>query len=224
MKKLLICIVLWMLALPVLAGLPCRKFSAGINYTSPVGSVGPAILWNHIPGLHYNHLESYNRYWGVGLEVSYRLPIYRMFQFNPSLSVGYSRHHEFETVTVGGWNPWGDKEPKPNDIHGNMDQLELDVCLPVGMKLNFPHSSIDVGTGPVFGSYLYQKNKSYCDGFSKTEKNITKRFRSYWRFYARYNFLNERIYAKVSFDIGISHYLTNLDLRNQMVFGVGMNF
>ena len=219
MRKIIVILLLGLLVLPVVASEPQRRFSAGISYTMPVGSndalrhqtiLQPDVAMGQIycPG-------NYNIYWGVGLEASYALPVYGLLQFQPSVSFDYSRHHGFYTPVDG----------VASEYEGRLTEIGFDVCIPLAVRLDFDRTSLEIGTGPTFGTYFYQKNKAITNhAFTETMRNVTRRFQSYWRFYAKYNFFNERLYAKVSYDCGMSHYFKNLDLRNQMVFGVGMNF
>ena len=215
MKRISFVLILVLPVFAMMAFAQEHRFSVGVNFMTPIGQNGV-----HDRGpynwIYYDSQSNYNEYWEAGIEGTYTLPVYRCLEFQPSLSLSYARHHNFNLKTDGGSGYY---------VRGRLNQMNLDLCVPVSVRLKLAKSSVDIGTGPVLGTYLFQKQKIYnADDVARSEDNLTKRFRFYWRFYARYNFLQNRMFAKLAYDLGVSHYVRDADLRNQMVLGVGMNF
>ena len=127
-----------------------HRFSVGVNFMTPIGQNGV-----HDRGqynwIYYDSQSNYNEYWEAGIEGTYTLPVYRCLEFQPSLSLSYARHHNFNLKTDGGSGYY---------VRGRLNQMNLDLCVPVSVRLKLAKSSVDIGAGPVLGTYLFQKQKN----------------------------------------------------------------
>ena len=234
MKKIAVIFFL-LLAFTLSAEEKSKHFSAGIHFITAVGqnSVSPSAKAN-VPGYDTELLNvyKYNEYNGVGIEFAYRLPLFSIFQIQPSANLAYTRHGRMNFYKMF---PYDGAPPQTGTPDGKYHEFSFGICLPVGVRIPIKKTSLEVGTGPLLGAYIYQEGWQ-TQGWNPDIEvrtnyyNVTRRFRAFWRFYCKYNFLNDYLYAKVSFDIGMNHYLKSqyeqpaIRQRNQLTFGIGVNF
>ncbi len=209
-------------------GLPSR-WSVGI---SAGGNVGPGdnITKQSMPYYTTNARFDPMKGWDIGVEGAYRLPMSSKFLFHPSLSLAYRYYGDIkEKLFFDGPSP----APSVAKGYGEMNEFRTDLTLPVGFIVPFKHTVLEFETGPRFGWYLYQKLKDIdCDLNSERKfvrtwlysSNLYRRFSAQWRFSATCNFLSNRLYAKVAFDLTMSHPVSGVRGRNVLSGGVGVNF
>ncbi len=165
--------------------------------------------------------------WDIGVEGAYRLPMSSKFLFHPSISLLYRHYGDiFGKITfIGG-------SVGPIVGIGEINELRTDVTIPIGLFIPLKQTVLEFETGPRLGWYLYQKLKDVSyksgeDGFEKAwsyTSNCYRRFSAQWRFSATCNFLSNRLYAKVAFDLTMSHPVSGVRGRNVLSGGFGVNF
>ena len=167
--------------------------------------------------------------WDIGVECAYRLLMSSKFLFHPSLSLAYRHYGDIEEeLFFDGPSP----APSVAKGYGEMNEFRTDITLPVGFIVPLKQTVLEIETGPRFGWYLHQKLKDIdCEPvkheFVRTwrySSNLYRRFSAQWRFSATCNFLSNRLYAKVAFDLTMSHPVSGVRGRNVLSGGVGLNF
>ncbi len=204
-------------------GLPSR-WCVGITVG---GNVGPG---DNISTGHGKYDERHidpMKGWDIGVEGAYRLPMSSKFLFHPSISLSYRHYGDiFGKITfIGG-------SVGPIVGIGEINEFRTDVTIPIGLFIPLKQTVLEFETGPRFGWYLYQKLKDVSyksgeDGFEKAwsyTSNCYRRFSAQWRFSATCNFLSNRLYAKVAFDLTMSHPVSGVRGRNVLSGGFGVNF
>ena len=203
-----------------------RNISVGVNAYGGVGGYDKDVSYGF-----YTAPQDYMRYWGVELEGSYRLRLYRALQIRPALSLYYERHDGIYHFVLDG--P-GDGKHDYDPSH--LNEFGMQVALPVGLSFKAPSGSLEVETGPVFGIYFVQHNTKAQ--WAADEDNIFRRCKWRWRFGARYNYGGGRFYAKVAYDLAMSNYVSydtsesdgyfnrhvGYKCRDVLYGGIGMNF
>ena len=199
-----------------------KNISVGVNAYGGVGGYDKDVRYDF-----YANPEDYMRYWGLELEGSYRLKLYRALQVRPALSLYYENHDGLRELKTG---------PNRPEDSNHLNEFGMQVVLPVGLSFKAPSGSLEVETGPVFGMYFVQHNTKLKG--TVDEDNIFRRCKWRWRFGARYNFGGGRFYAKVAYDMAMSNYVSydmgdsggyfnqhiTYKCRDVLYGGIGMNF
>ncbi len=195
-------------------GLPSR-WSVGVTAG---GNVGPGEnITKRWSEMHLDGRIDPMKGWDIGVEGAYRVPMSSKFLFHPSLSLAYRHYGNIDEWYVLDSFP---TSSSPVTGSGKIDEFRVDVTLPVGFSVPLKQTVLEFETGPRLGWYLHQSLKCLHGDMD----NLYRRFSAQWRFSATCNFLSNRLYAKVAFDLTMSHPVSGVRGRNVLSGGVGLNF
>lgn len=200
------------------------RWSVGITAG---GNIGPGENISHGNAAYDNGRIDPMKGWDIGVEGAYRLPMSSKFLFHPSISFSYRHYGDiYGRVLFDGGSM------KPIEGTGEINEFRTDITLPLGFSVRLKQTVLEFETGPRLGWYLHQKLKDVSsesgdNGFEKAWCYTTNRYRRFsaqWRFSATCNFLSNRLYAKVAFDMTMTHPVSGIRGRNILSGTLGVNF
>ena len=134
------------------------------------------------------------KYYGFSIDASYRLRLYKLLMFHPSISLTYQRQDDrFEKIWVTGG-------PNSEEYWAHKDWgIGANIALPVGIHFSAWKLWLDLETGPVF-NFLFNEMYQYKYISATWDPEYErKKFGMSWRFGVRAT-LKPGIFLGVSFD------------------------